>query len=110
MTPMQIRNSMVTLAHQGTSLREISRLVHLSRNTVRRVLREPADAGVPSSAMDWALQDQLAQAYARAGQRRAHGPDPGRRARFAPALQHAHALGAPDRAACAAQTSGRISL
>ena len=65
MTPMEMRNSIVTLAHQGTSLREISRILHLSRNTVRRILREPADALAPAGALDKARQDQLAQAYAR---------------------------------------------
>lgn len=65
MTPIQIRNSILTLAQQGTSLREISRVLHLSRNTVRRVLREPPDEDAPSSALDPALQGQLAQLYAR---------------------------------------------
>ena len=66
MTPMEIRNSIVTLAQQATSLREISRLLHLSRNTVRRILREPPDANAPTGALAPALQGQLAQVYARA--------------------------------------------
>lgn len=66
MTPIQIRNSILTLAQQATSLREISRLLHLSRNTVRRVLREPPDASAPTGALAPALQGQLAQVYARA--------------------------------------------
>ena len=67
MTPIQIRNSILTLAQQGTSLREISRVLHLSRNTVRRVLREPPDEDAPSSALDPALQGQLAQLYGYSG-------------------------------------------
>ena len=65
MTPMQMRNSIVTLAQQATSLREISRVLHLSRNTVRRILRAPPDEDAPSGALEPALQGQLAQAYAR---------------------------------------------
>jgi transposase len=59
------------LQQQGTSLREISRLLGLSRNTVRRILREPAPparaAGVTgSTALDDAMQQRLAQVYERA--------------------------------------------
>ena len=55
MTPLEIRQSVRTLQAQGHSLREIGRLLRLSRNTVRRILRAtppvpaapcpPADAG-----------------------------------------------------------------
>ena len=41
MTPAEIRTAVRTLQTQGHSLREISRLLRLSRNTVRRILREP---------------------------------------------------------------------
>src|SRR5271165_3098120 len=41
MTPTEIRSAVRTLQTQGHSLREISRLLALSRNTVRRILREP---------------------------------------------------------------------
>lgn len=41
MTPSQIRDAVRTLQTQGRSLREISRLLTLSRNTVRRILRTP---------------------------------------------------------------------
>ena len=41
MTPAEIRTAVHTLQTQGHSLREISRLLRLSRNTVRRILREP---------------------------------------------------------------------
>jgi DNA-binding NarL/FixJ family response regulator len=40
MTPSEIRSAVCTLRAQGHSLREISRLLALSRNTVR-----PASAG-----------------------------------------------------------------
>jgi transposase len=39
MTPSQIRDAVRTLQTQGRSLREISRALKLSRNTVRRILR-----------------------------------------------------------------------
>jgi transposase len=49
MTPSQIRDAVRTLQAQGQSLREISRVLQLSRNTVRRILRAApaptADAG-----------------------------------------------------------------
>jgi transposase len=41
MTPSQIRDAVRTLQTQGQSLREISRVLKLSRNTVRRILRTP---------------------------------------------------------------------
>jgi transposase len=54
MTPSQIRDAVRTLQAQGKSLREISRVLHLSRNTVRRIVRardpaptEEVPLGVP---------------------------------------------------------------
>jgi hypothetical protein len=41
-TPSEIRQTVRTLAAQGKSRREISRLLALSRNTVRRILHTPA--------------------------------------------------------------------
>jgi transposase len=41
MIPAEIRSAIRTLQAQGRTLREISRLLKLSRNTVRRVLRTP---------------------------------------------------------------------
>ena len=35
MTPIEIRNAVLSLKQQGTSLRETSRILGLSRNTVR---------------------------------------------------------------------------
>jgi len=44
MTPNQIRDAVRTLQTQGQSLREISRVLKLSRNTVRRILRTASPA------------------------------------------------------------------
>jgi transposase len=65
MTPIQMRDSVRALQAQGHSLREISRLLHISRNTVRRILREPPRAA-RSSTLDEALQRRLKDIYARA--------------------------------------------
>jgi hypothetical protein len=48
-------------------VREISRLLGLSRNTVRRILREPAARAAHVAVVDPALQRRLAEVYARAG-------------------------------------------
>jgi transposase len=66
MTPIEIRNSVITLHQQGTSLREMSRLLGLSRNTVRRILREPAVATARVAALDEATQQRLKAVYERA--------------------------------------------
>ena len=66
MTPIEIRNSVITLHRQGTSLREMSRLLRLSRNTVRRILREPAVATARVAALDEATQQRLKAVYERA--------------------------------------------
>jgi transposase len=65
MTPMEIANSVRTLQAQGQSLREISRLLRLSRNTVRRILRAPQRRPARAAGPDPALQQRLAQVYAR---------------------------------------------
>ena len=44
MIPNQIRDAVRTLQTQGQSLREISRVLKLSRNSVRRILRTPTPA------------------------------------------------------------------
>ena len=44
MTPNQIRDAVRTLQTQGQSLRQISRVLKLSRNTVRRILRTASPA------------------------------------------------------------------
>ena len=67
MTPIQqIRNSVKALQAQGHSLREISRLLHLSRNTVRRILREPPRAARGCRRWSAAMQQRLQDVYARA--------------------------------------------
>ena len=66
MTPIEIRNSVFTLHQQGASLREMSRLLGLSRNTVRRILREPAVATARVAALDEATQQRLKAVYERA--------------------------------------------
>ena len=66
MTPPEIRDSVRTLDQQGTSVREIARVLHLSRNTVRGILREPQDMQKPKSTIDEATQQRLAEVYARA--------------------------------------------
>lgn len=67
MTPMEMRTSILGLQQAGTSLREISRLLRLSRNTVRRVLRQPQSGSAHTAALEPALQQRLVDAYARAG-------------------------------------------
>ena len=63
MTPHSIRDAVQTLQIQGKSLREISRLLKLSRNTVRRIVRphEPAQTqdaypGVPRTYLKSAFE------------------------------------------------------
>jgi transposase len=67
MTPIEIRNGVRLLKRQGQSLREISRLLKVSRNTVRRILREkdgePAAASPPCDAATLA---RLEEAFSRA--------------------------------------------
>jgi hypothetical protein len=65
MTPMEIRNTVCALQRQGHSLHEISRLLHISRNAVRRILRQgPRPAR--RAGLDETLLRQLRDAYARA--------------------------------------------
>src|SRR5271163_378823 len=67
MTPNEIRAAVRGLQTQGRSLREISRLLAMSRNTVRRILREPAgDAGGEPPPCDEATLIRLKAAFARA--------------------------------------------
>ena len=68
MTPIEIRNSVRTLQAQGQPLREISRLLGLSRNTVRRILREPTAAPVAAvnAAVNEAMHQRLKEVYERA--------------------------------------------
>ena len=67
MTPTEIRAAVRGLRTQGHGLREISRLLAMSRNTVRRILREPAgDAGGEPPPCDEATLVRLKAAFARA--------------------------------------------
>jgi hypothetical protein len=66
MTPAEIRITVRSLQAQGHSLREISRLLALSRNTVRRILREPAGEVAETPACDEATLGRLKAAFTRA--------------------------------------------
>jgi len=65
-TLTEIRNSVHVLKAQGRSLREISRLLKLSRNTVRRILREHQRQAAPSSPCDAQTLAALEDAFRRA--------------------------------------------
>jgi transposase len=67
MIPIELRDGVRLLKAQGQSLREISRLLKLSRNAVRRILREkdeePAQASPPCDAVTLA---RIEEAFKRA--------------------------------------------
>lgn len=64
MIPIEIRNSVRTLAAQGHSLRAISRMLALSRNTVRRILRTPKEeAAVEGPPCDEATLTKLQHTF-----------------------------------------------
>ena len=62
-----IRQAIVALHEKGVGLREISRTLKLSRNTIRRVLREPSppDTTVALSAAQQAALEWLPALYRR---------------------------------------------
>ncbi|MGA8055635.1 MAG: IS21 family transposase, partial [Burkholderiales bacterium] len=69
MKSTQITHSVRALRDQGRSLHEISRLLRLSRNTVRRILREqdaPRATGAPQAAVQQRLKDVYARAQGNA--------------------------------------------
>jgi transposase len=66
MTPTEIRNAVCTLQAQGHSLREISRSLALSRNTVRRILRQPNRTADEAAPCDEATLARLRTAFERA--------------------------------------------
>ena len=66
MTPTEIRNAVCALQAQGHSLREISRSLALSRNTVRRILRQPNRTADEAAPCDEATLARLKTAFARA--------------------------------------------
>jgi transposase len=65
MIPIEIRNGVKLLKRQGESLREISRLLKLSRNAVRRILREKEREQPPSPPCDAATLARLEEAFRR---------------------------------------------
>jgi transposase len=66
MTSTEIRTTVRTLQAQGHSLREISRTLALSRNTVRRILRTPAGSVAETPPCDEATLGKLKAAFERA--------------------------------------------
>jgi transposase len=66
MTPTEIRNAVCTLQANGHSLREISRSLALSRNTVRRILRQPDRTVDEAAPCDEAMLVRLKTAFERA--------------------------------------------
>ncbi len=66
MTPAEIRNAVCTLQAKGHSLREISRSLALSRNTVRRILRQPDRTAGEAAPCDEATLAKLKTAFERA--------------------------------------------
>jgi len=66
MTPTEIRNMVRVLQAQGHSLREISRILALSRNTVRRILHQPDRSLAETAACDEATLARLKAAFERA--------------------------------------------
>ena len=67
MTPLETRHAVRTLQAQGRTLREISRLLKLSRNTVRRILRHADAAAQEAAPFDAATRDRLEAAFERVG-------------------------------------------
>jgi hypothetical protein len=67
MTPLEIRQTALALHSRGQPLREIARLLKLSRNTVRRILRRPDRPAREEPACDAQTLGWLRAAYARAG-------------------------------------------
>jgi transposase len=66
MIPTEIREGVRLLKRQGQSLREISRLLKLSRNAVRRILREKDSHSSAASPCDAATLARLEDAFKRA--------------------------------------------
>ena len=87
MTPSEIKDAVRTLQAQGQSLREISRGLKLSRNTVRRILRH-SETRRPATepALDALTRERLEHAFERAR---------GNAARVQQLLAEEHALDLP---------------
>lgn len=58
----QTREAILTLHRKGVNLRQISRLLKISRNTVRRVVRNPSPKS-PTVACDHEAQDHIRQLF-----------------------------------------------
>lgn len=87
MTPSEIKDAVRTLHAQGQSLREISRALKLSRNTVRRILRHSEKRrGAPAPALDALTRERLEHAFEHAR---------GNAARVQQLLAEEHALNLP---------------
>jgi transposase len=65
MKSQEIIDTVRTLRAQGRSLHETAKLLRLSRNTVRRILREPQAPSAPQTPPA-AVQQRLEEVYARA--------------------------------------------
>src|SRR5512134_2020007 len=65
MKSQEIIDTVRTLRAQGRSLHETAKLLRLSRNTVRRILREPQAPSAPQTPPA-AVQQRLEDVYARA--------------------------------------------
>ncbi|MGH8606170.1 MAG: hypothetical protein ACREX9_01735 [Gammaproteobacteria bacterium] len=73
MIPYEIRQAIVARKAQDRTLGDISRLVRVSRNTVRRALRQPHARIRQDSPEHEALVERLPELYRRSPrQRRAH--------------------------------------
>jgi transposase len=86
MIPYEIRQAILTLKAQGQPLREISRILKVSRNTVRRVLREsePKAPSLPSGQEE--IIERLPEIYQRCK---------GNAVRIQEILKDEHAIEAP---------------
>ena len=65
MISKEIRQSVQTLHQQGLAIREISRLLSLSRNAIRRILRSPVLAAAREPACPAPVRLWLPAAFAR---------------------------------------------
>src|SRR5262249_46533125 len=89
MIPIEIRNGVRLLRAQGQSLREISRLLKLSRNAVRCILREKDGARAITALRCRNLGQARGGLQARAWQWGARAGTLGHRGWIGSALQHA---------------------
>ena len=86
MIPYEIRQAILTLKAQGQPLREISRILKVSRNTVRRVLREPEPKAPSPPSGQEEIIERLPEIYQRCK---------GNAVRIQEILKDEHAIEAP---------------